>query len=511
MSDHPTGEYHTGNFQPQHSLRDEVRPRRRRGCWNFVFAVGGAIFAFLLVAVVVMIIIAPPIYRNMEPLQQEIWCNRAERVRADFVCDWKPTPPFETIPTLEGGNDSEIAPEDLLLTPFDFDSGGSTEATEASANPTIQAPPGVATNTPQLTATNLSAAEPTASQPPTATSIPPTSTPLPPPPAAQLQLSNLKSEGQRWNNCGPTTLTMGLSYFGYGHNQTIAADYLKPNIEDKNVSPWQMINFVNQTAVNMVNTKAIYRVGGNLELLKRLLAADFPVIVEKGYEVGDLGWMGHYLLLVGYDDSQQLFYTFDSYLGTNGGRGRQESYEFVDRYWRQFNRTYIVLYESSREQELAGILGRFSDPDTAAEEALAQARADASANPNDKWAWVNMTEAYAMLGQYQEAATAFDQALQLNLPFRLTWYRFAAFEAYYQIGRFEDVIRLTNSLDQSSGYYVEEAWYYRGLAYAARGENQQAIREFQKVLAFNRNYDPATQALTDIQNGTFTAPVNFNR
>ncbi|MCI0714018.1 MAG: C39 family peptidase [Chloroflexi bacterium] len=505
-------EYPTGNFQPQYPLREGMRSRRRRGCWNLLFVIGGAAFAFMIVAVVVGAIIVPPIYRNMEPLQQEIWCNRAENVGADFVCDWKPTPPFQTIPTLEGGGDSEISPEDLLLTPFDFDSGTSettVEPTDVSLNATVPAPPGIETNTPSPT--NLPVAQPTAIQLPTPTTVPATPTLAPPPPSAQLQLSNLTPEAQRWNNCGPTTLTMGLTYFGYGHNQTIAADYLKPNIEDKNVSPWQMINFVNQTAVNMVNTKAVFRVGGNLELLKRLLAADFPVIIEKGYEVGDLGWMGHYLLLVGYDDNQQTFYTFDSYLGTNSGRGRQEGYDYVDNYWRQFNRTYIVLYESEREQELAGILGPYADPDTAAQEALAVARADASANPNDKWAWVNLTEAFAMLGQYEEAAAAFDQALNLNLPFRLTWYRFSAFEAYYQIGRFEDVIRLTNSLDQSSGYYVEEAWYYRGLAYAAQGDNQQAIREFQKVLAFNRNYDPATQALTDVQNGTFTAPVNFSR
>ena len=59
------------------------------------------------------------------------------------------------------------------------------------------------------------------------------------------KLNNVSYEGQGWNNCGPATLTNALTYFGYADNQTRAANYLKPDREDKNVSPWQMVNFVN--------------------------------------------------------------------------------------------------------------------------------------------------------------------------------------------------------------------------------------------------------------------------
>ena len=59
------------------------------------------------------------------------------------------------------------------------------------------------------------------------------------------QMSGFRYEPQGWNNCGPATLTMGLSYFGYQNNQTVAAAWLKPDYEDKNVSPWQMEEFVN--------------------------------------------------------------------------------------------------------------------------------------------------------------------------------------------------------------------------------------------------------------------------
>ena len=85
---------------------------------------------------------------------------------------------------------------------------------------------------------------------PTSTSLPtPTATPLPPTPIparptptspVSITLSGLRHEHQGWNNCGPTTLTMALSYWGRGETQYDAASVLKPDPEDKNVSPWEM-------------------------------------------------------------------------------------------------------------------------------------------------------------------------------------------------------------------------------------------------------------------------------
>ena len=60
-----------------------------------------------------------------------------------------------------------------------------------------------------------------------------------------VQLDGFRFEYQGWNNCGPATLTNALTYFGYTDNQTRAAQFLKPNGEDKNVSPNEMIRFVN--------------------------------------------------------------------------------------------------------------------------------------------------------------------------------------------------------------------------------------------------------------------------
>src|SRR3954453_20356549 len=62
---------------------------------------------------------------------------------------------------------------------------------------------------------------------------------------ASWNLTGIQHIYQGWNNCGPATLTMGLTYFGFKNDQYQAAQWLKPNSEDKNVSPWQIVDYVN--------------------------------------------------------------------------------------------------------------------------------------------------------------------------------------------------------------------------------------------------------------------------
>ena len=79
--------------------------------------------------------------------------------------------------------------------------------------------------------------------PPTFTPPPPP-TPIPIPPAARIQ--NARHEFQTWNNCGPATLAMTLSVFSLNLTQKDTAPVLKPNPEDRNVSPSEMTAYVNE-------------------------------------------------------------------------------------------------------------------------------------------------------------------------------------------------------------------------------------------------------------------------
>jgi hypothetical protein len=127
----------------------------------------------------------------------------------------------------------------------------------------------------------------------------PTATPLPTP--SQASIEGLEIVSQGFNNCGPANLTINLNFYGSDTTQNEAAAILKPNREDRNVSPWQLSDYVNEhTAL-----RSSVHSGGDLELIKRFVAAGFPIVIEKGYEPTEKdGWLGHYLTVFGYDDDK---------------------------------------------------------------------------------------------------------------------------------------------------------------------------------------------------------------
>lgn len=298
---------------------------------------------------------------------------------------------------------------------------------------------------------------------------------------------------QGWNNCGPATLTMGLTYFGYPADQTPAAQWLKPNNEDKNVSPWQMVEYVNQHTTGDV--RALLRYGGTLDRLKTLVANNFPVLIESGYDPvsANQGWMGHYLLVTGYDDGRAQVITQDSYDGPD----LAYSYDHIREYWKHFNYLYIILYPPAREAELLTLLGSDADETMNLYNTLSLAQQDAIANRDDPFAWFNIGSSYTHLSMYAEAASAFDFARNTpsGLPWRMLWYQFTPYEAYLAVGRTDEVIQLARAtLDDGGGQFVEETYYYGGLAREAMGERDRAIDNLNGAISFNPNFSPAREA-----------------
>jgi len=303
------------------------------------------------------------------------------------------------------------------------------------------------------------------------------------------RMNSVGGEHQLWNNCGPATLTNALVHFGYSNDQTRAAKWLKPDTEDKNVSPWQLVEYVN-TQVPEIPVYAIARSGGNTELLKTLLFNDFPVIIEKGYTPEGYDWMGHYLLVTGYDDSVNVFSTMDSFLGPHN-----YSYEETNDHWKHFNYTYVVLYSATQEEKLMEILGDNGDEWQNHILSLEISRAEATADQTDAFAWFNMGTNFVSLGMYDAAAQAYDQAISLGLPWRMMWYQFGPYEAYYNTGRYDDMINIARqNQNDGGGHFVEETWYYLGLAREGRGEANLALQNYNAAITFNPNFTPAVEA-----------------
>lgn len=371
------------------------------------------------------------------------------------------------------------------------------------------AAPSVFTPTPARTATPMPrwTPSPTEAAPITSTPTRPASTPTITPPVfpgptqaarntpaaldqADVLLYGVRHAFQTWNNCGPATLAMALSFYGWRGTQRDAAAVLKPDPEDKNVSPEEMAAFARSVGLG-----ARVRVNGDIEGLKRLLRAGFPVIIETGFEPDPRqGWMGHYKLLIGYSDRVGQFIIMDSYMGPNQG----VPYEEVDRYWRHFNRTYIVVYRPEEEGRVRELVGPVWDDDARMwTETLARAQEELAANPQDPFAWFNAGAALLHMGRAEDAAAAFDQARALKLPWRILWYRFEPFEAYLAVGRYADVIALVDANLQVTPY-VEEWYNYKGQALLALGDREGARRLFQQALRFNPNFQAARAHLEAI-------------
>ncbi len=337
-----------------------------------------------------------------------------------------------------------------------------------------------------------------------ATSVPvPTATPWPL--AAASRLDGFQHKFQSWNNCGPATLAMALTYFGDNVRQNDTAAVLKPNAEDRNVSPDEMAAYVNEHTPY----RAIFRTDGNREMLRRLVANDIPVIIEIGIEPpGEyrwLGWYGHYLLLVAYDDMLEQFWVYDSWFGTSEEPltnahpdGRVLTYDDLDTHWPHFNRNYIVLYEPEQEHTVETIIGPELEDNIMWQNALETVQKETAEDSNNAFLWFNLGTIYSALGQTDKAETAFDQARAIGLPWRMLWYQFGPYETYYKAGRYEDVILLADVTLEDRPYF-EESYYYKGLALAAMGDEAGARENLESAVKFNPNFAPAVEALETLQ------------
>jgi tetratricopeptide (TPR) repeat protein len=325
------------------------------------------------------------------------------------------------------------------------------------------------------------------------------------PPAARVD--GLRFEFQTWCNCGPVNLTMVLSYYGWTHDQQTAAAWLKPTVADKNVAPDDLVAYVaHQT--DLPTLRALWRYGGDLDRIKAFIAAGMPVIIESGFQPPEHEWMGHYITVVAYDDAVQTIWVYDSYNGIGRGAGEELSYAEFDAWWRHFNRLMVVVYPQERAAEVIDLLGPLAGLGSAAQIAQERAQAEIAATPGDVWAHFNAGTSATAAGNFTAAAREFDTAFRLGLPFRMLWYQFGPYEAYYLTGRYYDVLRLADETEAITAE-VEETKVWRGLALAALGRPADALAQFDAALSFNPNSDFARSVRELVASGGYVPPARL--
>jgi hypothetical protein len=357
--------------------------------------------------------------------------------------------------------------------------------------PTTTEPPPTATLVPSVTPTNYVSPTPTATTTPT-----PSPTPIP----NAVRLEGVVYEEQEFNNCGPANLAMALSYWGWEGDQSYTADSLKPNSKDRNVMPYEMVDYVRlQTRYN-----AVLRWGGDLEMIKKFIAAGFPVLIERGLseEIPQYGWMGHYTVVTAYDDDTRTFITQDSYIKEN----YVNAYEKIKLHWQAFNFIYIIIYPPDRESTVMEILGPHADETYNLQYAAQKAKDEMSVLTERQlfFATFNYGTSLVNLGDYYGAAQAYDQAFEVYAqifprPYRLFWYSTGPYFAYYYTGRYQDVIDLADLIiGLSAEPAIPETWVWRGRAQRALGNVDGAVEDFREALEWHPNWWVAEDELRDL-------------
>jgi len=331
-------------------------------------------------------------------------------------------------------------------------------------------------------------------------------TPLP----ASVNIKGIRYMDQHFgfNECAPTNLAMALSFWGWPGKAQDTSQYLKPYPQDKNVMPYEMVSYVQ----DKTDLAALVRWGGTAQLVKSLLAAGYPVVVEQGVTLPDMStgkpsWMGHYLVVSGYDDAKKIFIVQDSYLP--GGNNYHLSYDQMIGDWRSFDYVFLIVYPKDKQNDLFAALGNYADEASSDRIAGAIASNEIStfSGVNLFYAWYNRGTNLVQLQDYKGAAAAYDEAFTVyatlpqdnTRPYRMTWYQTGPYYAYYFTGRYQDVLNLANTtIKTTTQPYLEESYYWRAKAEVALGDHQAAAGDLQTSLKYHPGFSPSLDLMNQL-------------
>ena len=170
-------------------------------------------------------------------------------------------------------------------------------------------------------------------------------------------LEGIKYEHQhgRLNYCGPANFSMALTYWGWDGNRDVIGKAVKPTDKDKNVMPYELQDYIMDNVPGMTS---VVRYGGDIEMLKRMVAAGFLLLWRKGFT----NWMST-ASMAGWDIMpssrammirQDLIIYQDTYqpAGAEPGPNRKIKTSTFIEGWRAFNYVFIVVYPNEKESEV---------------------------------------------------------------------------------------------------------------------------------------------------------------
>lgn len=294
---------------------------------------------------------------------------------------------------------------------------------------------------------------------------------------------------QSFNNCGPATLSMALSYFEVDRSQQELGNILRPyqipggDNDDKSVTLSEVAKQATEYGL-----LSYLRPNGTSEKLKQFIANGIPVVTRTWLKPNED--IGHYRVVRGYDDTSGVFIQDDSLQGKN----LSYAYSDFDEIWIPFNYEYLVIVPMDKKETVEKILGEEVEERIAWENARNRIELEIQKTPDNWHLTFALSRIKYYLKDYTGSVEEFNKVENL-LSFRTLWYQIEPILAVYQAGDYERVMSLTERILNNHNRAFSELYIIRGDIYKSRGQIDLANQEYQKAIFYNSNLEEAKSRL----------------
>lgn len=312
-------------------------------------------------------------------------------------------------------------------------------------------------------------------------------------PNAKL-IPNLAWVAQTFNNCSSVALMITLSHWGIKDTQEAIAEGTRPwnnlkgNNDDKSVTLHELAAYA-KAKHGMVT---YVRPNGNIELLKKFVANDIPVLTRAlMYPKDDIV---HYRVIRGYNEAKKIV------IESDGVEGKEEEYSYEDwmYMWKDFNYSYLIIVPEGKRKLAESLLADQLNEQTAYEGAKARAQSELAKNPNSLVYKYNNITALYYLGDYEGTIKEFEK-IESGLSRRKLWYQMEPIEAYYKLGKYDRVIAMTDYIANDNNKSISELYVLKGKILESRGDKTGARAEYEKAIYYNKNLQSAKDALAALK------------
>jgi len=305
-------------------------------------------------------------------------------------------------------------------------------------------------------------------------------------------VENMQQVYQTFNNCGPATLSMILSFYGKNVSQKELGDVMRPYQnpqgynDDKTIFTSEFVDWAKK-----YDLEAVGRVNGDIDLLKKFTANGIPVVVKTWLHPGED--IGHFRLVTGFDENKKAIIQSDSYEGPNR---KFPYYDFLSM-WQPFNYAYIIVYTPDLEDKVNAILGENQDETFVWQSALQRAEKEYNLDPQNPYPQFNLSTSYYHLGNYQQSVDAYERVENL-LPRRMLWYQIEPILAYQKLGNDDRVFQIIDNILENGNKAFSELYQIKGEIYRSQGNLDKARQQFETALDYNKHYTPVRKALENL-------------